>query len=184
VYRRAGLASAATMLVVLALDQATKAYVRASMTLGRSIPVIPDVFSITHIQNKGAAFGLFPGQLGFFIIVAILVLGGIVWVWWRYHPHRWYTVLALGMVAAGALGNLIDRAGAGHVTDFLEIHGWPVFNVADMALDVGVAILMVWLLFSKEAAAVLEGRTPGVEQAEEADEATDALPGMDAGDAS
>ena len=156
-YRRAGLAFAATVLLVLVLDQASKAYVRATMVLGRSIPVVPDVFSITHINNKGAAFGLFPGQLGFFIVVALIVLGGILYLWWRVRPRRWSIVHALGLIAAGALGNLIDRVAAGHVTDFFEIHGWPVFNVADAALDVGVAILIVWLLFSKDAARALEG---------------------------
>ncbi len=161
-YRRAGLAFSATMLVVLALDQASKAYVRAEMTIGRSIPVLPDVFSITHINNKGAAFGLFPGRVGFFIAVALIVLVGIGYVWWRYRPRRWFTVHALGLTAAGALGNLVDRVVAGYVTDFFEIHGWPVFNVADAALDVGVAILVVWLLFSKDVANAPERREAAV----------------------
>lgn len=157
-YRRAGLAFAATSLGVLVIDQASKAYIRATMTLGRSIPVVPDVFSITHINNKGAAFGLFPGRLGFFIAVAVIVLGGIGYLWWRFRPRRLSVVVALGLVAAGALGNLIDRVVAGHVTDFFEIHGWPVFNVADAALDVGVVILIALLLFSKDVAAALDGR--------------------------
>lgn len=162
-YRRAGLAFAATVLVVFALDQASKAYIRAMMTLGRSIPVVPDVFSITHINNEGAAFGLFPGQLGFFVAVALVVLGGILYVWWRLRPCRWFIVHALGLIAAGALGNLVDRVAVGRVTDFFEIHGWPVFNVADIALDVGVVILVAWLLFSKEAAAALKDHAVGTE---------------------
>ncbi|MDO9556840.1 MAG: signal peptidase II [Coriobacteriia bacterium] len=174
-YRRAGLAFAATVIVVLALDQASKAYVRANMVLGRSIPVVSDVFSLTHINNKGAAFGLLPGQLGFFIAVALVVLGAIGLIWWRVHPRRWFAVHGLGLIAAGALGNLIDRVAAGQVTDFFEIHGWPVFNVADAALDVGVAILIVWLLFSKEAdrafkGAVVEDSTIDAEAWEQAGE--------------
>lgn len=156
-YRRAGLAFLATVLVVLVFDQASKAYVRATMVLGRSIPLIPDIFSITYVSNKGAAFGLFPGKLGFFIAVALLVLGGIAFVWRKLRPKQWYIVHAFGLIAAGALGNLIDRVVAGSVTDFMEIHGWPVFNVADAALDVGVTILVIWMLFSKEAKAVFEG---------------------------
>jgi len=164
VYRRAGLAFAVTMLVVLVLDQATKAYVRATMSVGRSFPVIDGVFSLTHVENEGAAFGLFPGRIWLFVLVAVLVLAGIAAVWWHYRPRVWYTVMALGLIAAGALGNLIDRIASGHVTDFFEIHGWPVFNVADASLDVGVAIIVIWLLFMKEEEpTAVAGDTPEAE---------------------
>jgi len=149
-FRRAGSVFAATLFVIIGLDQASKAFIRSSMSVGLSISVLPDVFSITHVSNRGAAFGLFQGHTGFFLVISVLVLLGIAIAWWYYRPRQRWVVVSLGLIASGAVGNLIDRVVAGRVTDFFEIHGWPVFNVADMALDVGVAILIAWMLFAPQ----------------------------------
>lgn len=156
--RRPAALFAVTVASVLLVDQVSKAVVRASLGVGQSIPVIQDILSLTHVRNRGAAFGLFQGGVPFFIATSLVVLGVIAWIWWRMKPtNRWF-VFSLGLVTGGAAGNLIDRAVAGGVTDFFDVHIWPVFNVADMALDIGVAILVAWLLFSKDA--------PGVDQEE------------------
>jgi len=139
-----------TLLGVLLADQVTKALVRAKLAVGASVPLVDGFMDLTHVRNTGAAFGLFPGRLPIFIGISTLVLGGIAWVWWRMKPRSTWAVLALGLVAGGATGNLIDRVVAGRVTDFFDVGWWPVFNVADIALDVGVAVLLVWLLFSSE----------------------------------
>lgn len=135
---------------VLIADQVTKALVRAKLTVGASVPFIDGFMDLTHVRNTGAAFGLFPGGVPVFVGISTVVLAGIVWVWWRIKPRSTWAVLALGLVAGGALGNLIDRVTAGRVTDFFDVGWWPVFNVADIALDVGVTLLLVWLLFSRE----------------------------------
>lgn len=135
---------------VLAADQASKAAVRRWMPIGDSRPVVDGLLSLTHVRNTGAAFGIFPGAMGWFMLAAVVVLAGIAFVWWRHAPQDGWTVIALGLVAGGAAGNLIDRAFLGGVTDFFDVHVWPVFNVADIALDVGVAIVVARVLFARE----------------------------------
>ncbi|MEN6431212.1 MAG: signal peptidase II [Coriobacteriales bacterium] len=151
---------AVTVASVLILDQVSKALVRSSLAAGESVAVIGTVLSFTHVRNTGAAFGIFQGGTPFFIATSVAVLAVIAWVWWRLRPANVWVVSALGLVSAGAAGNLIDRAVNGHVTDFIDVHVWPVFNVADVALDVGVGILVVWLLFSKEAEGVSDPDAP------------------------
>lgn len=164
--RRPAALFAVTVALVLVLDQASKAVVRQSLQVGQSIPLIDGMLSLTHVRNTGAAFGLFQGGVPFFIATSLVVLAAIAWIWWRMRPSSRWFALAIGLVAGGATGNLIDRAVAGRVTDFFDIHVWPVFNVADIALDVGVGILIAWLLFSKEAA----GDEPEVPEAGAGDE--------------
>ncbi|MBC7267061.1 MAG: signal peptidase II [Coriobacteriia bacterium] len=135
---------------VLAADQASKAAVRRWMALGDSRPVLDGVLSLTHVRNTGAAFGIFPGAMAWFMLAAVVVLVGIAFVWWRHAPRDRWTVLALGLIAGGAAGNLIDRAFLGGVTDFFDVHVWPVFNVADIALDLGVAVVVARVVFARE----------------------------------
>ncbi len=146
--RRYGALLAGTAAAALVIDQVSKAVVRANMQLGDSVPLIKGIINLTYVRNVGAAFGLFPGRLPIFIAISLGVLAGIAWVWWRLKPQNTWIAIALGLVAGGATGNLIDRVIAGRVTDFFDLGWFPVFNVADMALDVGVAILLVWILFS------------------------------------
>lgn len=155
--RRPATVSVAMAAAVLVLDQATKAAVRAFISPpGTSIELVGSLLRFTHVRNAGAAFGLMPGHPVVFITVSVLVLAGISVYWWRVRPARALVVLALGLVTGGALGNLVDRLTAGRVTDFIEVPYFPVFNVADSAIVVGVGMLMWWLLFgpvSHEAAA-------------------------------
>ncbi|MDI6713176.1 MAG: signal peptidase II [Anaerosomatales bacterium] len=145
---RPALRLAITAGTVLVVDQASKAAVRHWLPLGASRPLLDGVLDLTHVRNTGAAFGLFPGAMAWFMLSAVIVLAGIAFVWWRHAPSDPWTVVALGLIAGGAAGNLIDRAFLGGVTDFFDLRVWPVFNVADIALDVGVAIVVVRLLFS------------------------------------
>jgi signal peptidase II len=149
VVRRRALLFAATVLGVIAADQATKALVRAEMAVGESKPLIDGVFWLTHVHNTGAAFGMFRGQQWMLVLIAAVVLVAIAFVAWHLRPDSVLARTALALIAGGAAGNLIDRAVLGGVTDFLDLGWWPVFNVADMALDVGVAILVWWVLFGQ-----------------------------------
>jgi signal peptidase II len=146
--------AAAITATVVAVDQAAKYVVRANLApAGTSVPVIGDLLRLTFTRNTGAAFGMLAGGRIAFIAVslaAVLVIAGYLV---RRKPERAWIVVALGLVAGGAIGNLIDRAFIGWVTDFIQIpFSFPVFNVADSSVVVGVAMLVWWLLFGPEPA--------------------------------
>jgi signal peptidase II len=137
-------------ILILVVDQITKALVRSHFVQGQAIIILPHVLHLTYVHNEGAAFGLFPGGQPFFIATSLLVLAAIVGFWLKTRPREWPVVVALAMVTAGALGNLIDRAVIGQVTDFFEFAfiDFPVFNVADMGIVGGVGVLAAWILFA------------------------------------
>lgn len=147
---RRALLFATTMLGILVADQVTKAAVRASLELGESRAVIDGFLWLTRVQNTGAAFGMLKGRQWLLIAIAVAVLLTLTYVMARVRPESPITRTALAMVAAGSAGNLIDRVALGGVTDFFDIGWWPVFNVADISLDIGVALLVWWLLFAPE----------------------------------
>jgi signal peptidase II len=142
-----------TALAVLVTDQVTKVAVRAMLPVGTSRPgFIPHIIDLTSVRNSGAAFGIFPGQRPIFVLTSLLVLFAIAAFWRHVRPRQWPVVAALAAVAGGAVGNLIDRAFIGYVTDFFEFAfvQFPVFNVADIGLVCGVGVLMIWILFGPE----------------------------------
>ena len=134
--------------IVLALDQLTKAWVATSLPEGgwwSPLPGLWRVFRITHITNSGAAFGIFPNQGNFFILIAVVVALAIV-LYYRHLPAgAWLIRVSLGLQLGGAIGNLLDRIRYGHVVDFIDIGFWPIFNLADASIVVGVAILAYYL---------------------------------------
>lgn len=150
--RRPGVVFLAIFSGVVALDQITKALIRGWLATGETYTIWANVFDITHVKNEGAAFGLLPGQRAWFIGTSLVVLAGIAVYWFRERPRSACVVVAMGLVSSGAVGNLIDRSTTGLVTDFIDVFGrhFPVFNVADSALVVGVGLLVVWVLFSPE----------------------------------
>lgn len=134
--------------VIIALDQWTKHLVLKYMERGESIPLIADVFHLTSHRNMGAAFGILQNQRWLFIIITIAVVVGIVFSLIRIGKKQPRASLALSLVLGGAVGNFIDRATTGQVVDFLDftlIH-FPIFNVADMAITIGVALLLLDVL--------------------------------------
>jgi len=162
-----------TAAAVLVVDQLAKFVVRSTMALEAHVPLWPNVFRLTYVHNPGAAFGLFPGGRPVFILTTMLVLFVVAAYWRRVRPTQWPVVVALALVTAGALGNLIDRAALGFVTDFFDFSliDFPVFNVADSAVVVGVIMLMGWILFGPEP---VGGRaTSGSEAADASDEPDD-----------
>jgi signal peptidase II len=135
--------------VVVLLDQATKRLAEERLDRGgaRSVPLpfVGDYLRFTYVENRGAAFGLLQDQTAFFVFVGILVVG-VIAASYRYLPRSGFLVhLALGLQLGGAVGNLIDRIRQGYVVDFVDFgyhsNWWPVFNVADSAIVVGVALL-------------------------------------------
>ena len=135
---RAGL----LLVVVLAADQVTKALVRSSVTLGEENAVFPGI-QIVHVLNRGVAFGALSGQSAVMVIVVVALAGLIAW--FAVHSARPHVWLPTGLLLGGAVGNIVDRVREGAVTDFIKIPLWPAFNLADVAIVVGVLALL-WVL--------------------------------------
>ncbi len=138
---------------VIVLDQFTKNWVRANLAYGQTwMPweELAPYARIVHWQNTGAAFGMFQSGGGVFAVLAILVAGMIVYYFPRLEPGDWAVRLAMSLQLGGALGNLIDRLQHGHVTDFVSIGSFPVWNIADASITCGVAVLVLDLLFNRE----------------------------------
>jgi signal peptidase II len=128
------------------LDQATKAAVWLTMLRGDTIPLIPQVLSLTCVYNTGAAFGLFATKTNLLILVTVLLVAGIIWGYRKLPMERTLVRYGVALVIGGALGNLLDRIRLGYVVDFIDFHFWPVFNLADMAIVAGACLLMWDLL--------------------------------------
>jgi signal peptidase II len=127
--------------VALLLDQLSKVLILHFFDAGESLPVFPGIFHLTYVQNTGAAFGLLKGQQALFMIFSCAV---IIWMIGSLKRSARQGSLdwASALILAGALGNLIDRARMRFVIDFIDLRVWPVFNVADSALTIGVAVLL------------------------------------------
>lgn len=117
------------------------------MEIGESIPIIENVFYITSHRNLGAAFGILQGQLWFFVIVTIVVIVFIVYYMHKHAKTSTFLGIILGLLLGGAIGNFIDRIFRDGVVDFLDVYiftyNYPIFNIADSALVIGVILLMI-----------------------------------------
>jgi signal peptidase II len=148
--------------IVIALDRLTKLLVVRNIELNDgSVRVIPGLFSITHVENRGAAFGLFndsPTQAKLYLLVAVstiamLAIGALLW---RAGTALSASTVGLALILGGACGNLWDRLVHHKVTDFLHVYvgnwSWPDFNVADSAIVIGAALLIFEIVFPGKAA--------------------------------
>lgn len=134
-----------TAAIVIGLDQLSKCLVRSNMTLGQSIPE-QGFFRLTYHTNTGGVFGLFANQT-FLITIAAIIAAVVIVLYSRHKMAQSMLVKAsLGLILGGSIGNLIDRVRLGAVTDFIDIGAWPIFNLADSAIDIGVVLLIGYLL--------------------------------------
>jgi signal peptidase II len=136
--------------IIVILDQWTKDWVRNNIPFGEMyapIPGLEEYVRIVHWRNTGAAFGMFQELSLVFAVLAVLVSAAIIIYYPRIPQSDWPLRLALGLQLGGALGNLIDRIFIGHVTDFISVFNFAVFNVADASISTGVAVLVigVWI---------------------------------------
>ena len=143
---------------VLLLDRLAKWSVASKIPLHESVTVIPGCFHLTHVENPGAAFGLFAestaqwriGALVSFSVIALMVVSALLWK----HSYSLSTMtIGLSLILGGATGNLWDRMMTGHVVDFLDFYvggyHWPAFNVADSAIVIGAILLVSEIVFAK-----------------------------------
>lgn len=144
--------------IVLLLDRLAKWAVASNIPLHDSVTVIPGLFHLTHVQNTGAAFGLFAesaaqwkvGALVSFSVIALVIVSALLW---KNGHALSTTTIGLSLILGGATGNLWDRMMTGHVLDFLDFYvgsyHWPAFNVADSAIVIGAALLVSEIVFAK-----------------------------------
>lgn len=135
---------------IILLDQLVKLYVQSTMLPGMSFPIIQDVFQITFVLNPGAAFGILANQQFFFIGIGIAILLAAVYYYPMLKKQDIWIRYGAALLLGGAVGNLIDRIRYGVVIDFFDFRIWPVFNVADIAIVVGVGCIIYALLFRGE----------------------------------
>jgi len=137
---RAWCLAGALCAIVLAADQVAKAAIEAQLVPGEDVDVLGPL-GLTLSHNRGVAFGLAGGAGAPLVLVTLVALGVVVYLFARdpARPGMW---VATGLLAGGAIGNLVDRVRTGAVTDFVDLSPWPPFNLADMAITVGVVLLV------------------------------------------
>lgn len=138
----------ALAVLIIIIDQISKWLVATKMDIGESIPVWIGVFSITSHRNEGAAFGILQGQMWLFYVITVIVVLGVTYYLHKYGRHQVFLGIALALILGGAIGNFIDRALNGSVVDFLyfRIINYPIFNIADASLVVGVILILIHTL--------------------------------------
>ncbi|MDD5131334.1 MAG: signal peptidase II [bacterium] len=137
-------------LLVLLADQYTKLIVQQDMIVGQTIPVIHKIFHFTYVQNSGGAFGILRGKTNLFIIISIIVILFIIYFMFKEEKKDYFVKTVFSFILGGAISNLIDRMRLGYVVDFIDFQVWPVFNIADSAISIGMVLLFIRLFFKKE----------------------------------
>ncbi|PGT86587.1 MULTISPECIES: signal peptidase II [Bacillaceae] len=137
--------------VIILIDQVTKWLIVKNMQIGENITVIENFFYITSHRNRGAAWGILEGQMWFFYIITAVVIVGLIFYIQKHTKNNKVMGVALGFMLGGAIGNFIDRLFRKEVVDFINTYifsyDFPIFNIADSALCIGVALLFIHMLF-------------------------------------
>ncbi len=133
-------------LVIVVCDQVSKHAIMASIPLGDSVPVITGWLYLTHIHNTGGAFSLFHAQNRVFIVIALAAVCALIYAYHVYQRDNTLVSAALALALGGAIGNLSDRIQHHYVVDFFDIRVWPIFNIADTAITIGIILLVVHYL--------------------------------------
>lgn len=137
-------------LIILIGDQLTKFIIRTQMTLGESFAVVPKFLYITSHRNNGAAWGILSGKMTFFYIITIIVLIALIVFYIKEAKNNMLMQIAISLLFSGALGNFIDRVSSSEVVDFIDTvifgYDFPIFNIADASLTIGVVLLIIVLL--------------------------------------
>ncbi len=135
---------------VVTLDQLSKLWVVRTLgpeTMTNFIPIVGDTVRIAYSHNTGVAFSLFQGHPELLTITALLIVAGAVYFYATQLPNRRTIIqLIMGLIMGGAIGNILDRVRLGYVVDFIQVGWWPIFNLADSAITIGAALLMLQFL--------------------------------------
>jgi signal peptidase II len=134
-------------IIVALLDQAIKSFIALNLTVGQSAPLIGQFVKLTYVRNTGAAFSLFVGFSPYLAAINLVISFVVVYIYYRLPKNDRLTQTALAFILGGSLGNLADRFVRSYVVDYIDVGFWPVFNLADIAINLGVALLAYKLLF-------------------------------------
>jgi signal peptidase II len=145
---RAWARAAAVLVVVVIVDQLTKALVRGGIEVGEEDAILPGI-SLVHVHNSGVAFGAFAGG-GLIVVALVTVALAALLLYFVTHVDKRLIWLPTGMLLGGSVGNIIDRIRDGWVTDFVKLPAWPAFNVADVSITFGVLVLL-WVIEQQDA---------------------------------
>lgn len=143
-------------LIVIIADQWSKRLVVQQMEIGERIEVNPGYVSILSHRNSGAAWGMLEGKMAFFYVVTIFVVGGLLYYFYKEAKHDTLLSVAIMLLVGGAIGNFIDRVLYQHVVDFISVwipvidYNFPIFNIADAALTIGVILLIIHMVFEEK----------------------------------
>ncbi|MHC5227605.1 signal peptidase II [Enterococcus sp. LJL99] len=139
--------------LIVGIDQWVKYLTVSNISLGETKDFIPGFLSFTYIRNTGAAWSLLEGKMWFFYIITVIVVAVVVYILAKHvHGSKWFTI-GLTLVLAGAIGNFVDRLRLGYVVDMFQTDfiNFPIFNVADMSLVIGVACIFIYLILEEKA---------------------------------
>lgn len=129
--------------VSFAIDRVTKVLAQEELAPGERVRVVGEWLQLRYVENRGIAFGLFS-DLGLIVVFGTLVVGGLLFFFMLHvEPEDRLTIAGGGLITGGALGNLVDRVQYRYVIDFIQVPRWPTFNVADIAITVGVALVLL-----------------------------------------
>lgn len=140
-------------ITVLLTDQTIKCIISEKMLLNENIPVLNHIFSITKIYNSGAAFGILQNKTFFLTLFSLIVIALIsAYLVSKRKVQNIASTIAWGLILGGTIGNLIDRLSLGYVLDFIKLDfvDFPIFNIADLAINCGAALLIIYMLFVSE----------------------------------
>lgn len=142
-----------TFLVIVIGDQLSKMLVSSAMMLGQSETIIENFFYYTYSHNQGAAWGILSGHVYLFILIAFIALGAMIYYFSKTTKKERLTRYGIVLVFSGAVGNIIDRIALGYVRDFIDFvifgYDFPVFNIADMAVVIGVGLIIIEIVFEE-----------------------------------
>ena len=146
-------------LAVILLDQASKLAVINRLPFGSSVPVLDGVVYLTSVRNPGGAFGLFQSWAGMLTVITVVACVAIITLVRRRVTLPAFARIALALQLGGAVGNLIDRIRFHYVVDFIDLRVWPVFNVADSAITIGIVLLAYYIIFSERRRSPAESKS-------------------------
>ena len=141
------------IVALVVVDQVSKLMVSYLLAPIGSVDIIPDIFRFTYVENKGAAFGMLSDSRWIFMVTSVIAILALLVYLWKFRPDSILACTAISMIIAGGIGNMIDRVALGYVIDFLDFCAFPnlwmwVFNIADVCVCIGGALLVLWLIIS------------------------------------